>query len=532
MAQLPPSLDLPQPMSGTLPVPSHPWALEGEYNFSGLSATVESGNVSQPNANVSDASSSMPVMLPFHTPGMVTLLCPVVPPSLIGQLNPDNTICDFLDANLNNSWDSCFQSSMNWAPPFILPSASECGCVVSDSQPLSGAPPILSSLQPASGNTGPSSGSNGSGRSAMGSVMVRDSCVSYLPGTDQALKENVKDTNHPEVLITEGICDVSTWAMCNPDARIIQPCPPGQISEAQKASWAIAHEQRVAKKTLLDKAVQEYLTQQASKMEEIALRHNVTVEYLKGIVQQHNALLHAKALEVNANHPSRSKYSLKEIQQMVKEDEKLQNLTQEEMDEYIIALNEHRNMKIHELHGLHNRTGIYATLLVTQGHINDSIQLTWTTTDNSKEFWEDIFGHQIVDVAHQYEQWACTQNQNPLEHDSLRNLCKQITKAISSGLAQKLHDALHSGCCFWKKLSKNELEHFITELNTRHVAGKAVQKPRKKWSDAGTSQKCKAPTCGKENVPPQKKAHSSHKHILPKSIEIIATSDEEDSEDM
>ncbi|KAI5986449.1 hypothetical protein EDC04DRAFT_2913328 [Pisolithus marmoratus] len=328
----------------------------------------------------------MPVTPLFHTPRMVAPLCPVVPPSLIGQLDPDNTIHNFLDANLNNSWDSCFQSSMNWAPPFILPSASECGCVASDSQPLSGVPPILSSLQPASGNTGPSSGSNGSGRSTMGSVTVRDSFVSYLPGADQALKENVKDTNHPEVLITEGICDVSTWATCNPDTCIIQPHPPRQILEAQKASWAITCEQRVMKKTLLDKAVQEYLTQQALRMEEIALRHNVMVEYLKGIVQRHNALLHVKALEVNADCPSGSKYSLKEIQQMVKEDKKLQNLTQEEMDEYIIALNEHCDTKIHgirannvaavrdvlmttdkitkELHGLHNRTGIYATLLV------------------------------------------------------------------------------------------------------------------------------------------------------------------------
>ncbi|KAI5984924.1 hypothetical protein EDC04DRAFT_2590671, partial [Pisolithus marmoratus] len=148
----------------------------------------------------------------------------------------------------------------------------------------------------------------------------------------------------------------------------------------------------------------------------------------------HNALLHAKALEVNADRPSGSKYSLKEIQQMVKEDEQLQNLTQEEMDQYITALNEHHDMKVHgirannvaaardvlattnkitkELHGLHNHTGIYATLLVMWGHINDSIQSTWTTTDNSAEFWEDVSGHQIVDVACQYEQWACTQNQS------------------------------------------------------------------------------------------------------------------------
>ena len=38
---------------------------------------------------------------------------------------------------------------------------------------------------------------------------------------------------------------------------------------------------------------------------------------------------------------------MKEIQQMVKEDERLQNLTQEEVDAHIAALNEHRDTKIH-----------------------------------------------------------------------------------------------------------------------------------------------------------------------------------------
>ncbi|KAI5988439.1 hypothetical protein EDD15DRAFT_2371489 [Pisolithus albus] len=145
-------------------------------------------------------------------------------------------------------------------------------------------------------------------------------------------------------------------------------------------------------------------------------------------------MLAVKALEVNADRPCGTKYSLKEIQQMVKDDKRLQNLSQEEMDQYVSTLEEYRDTKTHsvrannvaaardvlattdkiakELNGLRNRTGIYATLLVMRGHINDSIQSTWTTTDNSAEFWEDVFGHQIADIARQYEQWACTQNQS------------------------------------------------------------------------------------------------------------------------
>ncbi|KAI6100567.1 hypothetical protein F5141DRAFT_1009356, partial [Pisolithus sp. B1] len=206
-------------------------------------------------------------------------------------------------------------------------------------------------------------------------------------------------------------------------------------------------------------------------------------------------------------------------------------------------------------------------------------QSTWTTTDNSVEFWEDVFGHQIMDIARQYEQWACTQNQNLLERDSLGSLRKQITKAISSGLekitnkkhivmnyhsyetaiiemygvclvgwpedvrfanpsaigtvaeARKLQDTLHSGTCFWKKLSKSELDLFATELNACHVAGETIRKPRKKRSDAGIPRKRKAPIGGKENIQPRKIARSTHKHTLPKSAAIVPTSDEEDSDE-
>ncbi|KIK16761.1 hypothetical protein PISMIDRAFT_15622 [Pisolithus microcarpus 441] len=439
-------------------------------------------------------------------------------------------------------------------------STGDHGCLRSDSQVSSGSPRLPSTTQQASSNAESVSERNGSGSGATGSFI-----------------ENVEDRDRPGVP-TEGTCDVSTWATHNPGARIIQPHRSRQISEAQRASWAIAREHRAAKKALLDKAVQEYLAQQTTKMEEIAFKHNVTVEYLKGLVggethyhssrkvQRHNALLHVKALEVNADHPCRTKYLLKEIQQMVKDDECLQNLSQEEMDQYVSMLEEHRDMKTHgvrannvaaardvlvttdkiakELNGLHNRTGIYATLLVTRGHINDSIQSTWTMTDNLAEFWEDVFGHQIADIARQYEQWACTQNQNLVERDSLGSLHKQITKAISSGLEKITHKKnivmnyhnyemaiVETGSCFWKKLSKNEPDLFVTELNSRHVAGDTVRKPRKKRSDAGITRKCKAPIGSKENVQVRKKAHSSHRHNLPKSVEFISTSNEEDSEE-
>ncbi|KAI5983497.1 hypothetical protein EDD15DRAFT_2202073 [Pisolithus albus] len=240
--------------------------------------------MSQPNSDVGNASPATPVVPSFHTPGMVPPLCPVVPSTLINRLDLDNTIRDFLNANMSDPWISSFsphQPALNWAPPLSLSSTvlvpslfstGDHGGLRSDSQVSSGSPRLPSTSQPASSNAEFVSECNGSGSGAMGSLIIE-----IVPGC--RLKEHATP-------------------------------PPGpretQISEVQRASWAIVREHRTAKKALLDKAVQEYLAQQTTKMEEIAFKHNVTVEYLKGLVggqthyhssrkvQWHNALLHAK----------------------------------------------------------------------------------------------------------------------------------------------------------------------------------------------------------------------------------------------
>ncbi|KAI5989535.1 P-loop containing nucleoside triphosphate hydrolase protein [Pisolithus albus] len=151
-------------------------------------------------------------------------------------------------------------------------------------------------MQPASGNAEPLSGGNGGSS-----------------GSTVRSTEDVENTDC-RMVPTEGIRDVSTWATCNPGAPIILPRPSRQISDAQRASWAIAREQRAAKKSLLDKAVQDYLAQQTSQMEEIALKHNVTVEYLKGLVggQTHYYVtnLFATIIMPPASHDLSSRYNI------------------------------------------------------------------------------------------------------------------------------------------------------------------------------------------------------------------------------
>ncbi|KAG2030178.1 hypothetical protein BDR03DRAFT_878994, partial [Suillus americanus] len=67
---------------------------------------------------------------------------------------------------------------------------------------------------------------------------------------------------------------------------------------------------------------------------------------------------------------------------------------------------------VKELDDLQIWTGIYATLFVVRGHINDTIQSAMHGTDNSDDFWEDVYEHPMADFLRQYEQWACTQNKS------------------------------------------------------------------------------------------------------------------------
>jgi len=65
-----------------------------------------------------------------------------------------------------------------------------------------------------------------------------------------------------------------------------------------------------------------------------------------------------------------------------------------------------------QLENLRSHTGIYATLFVVRGHMNDTTQGTMYTSDDSEDFWEDHLHHPLADICRQYEQWACAQGKS------------------------------------------------------------------------------------------------------------------------
>ncbi|KAI6148042.1 hypothetical protein BKA82DRAFT_3979074, partial [Pisolithus tinctorius] len=246
----------------------------------------------------------------------------------------------------------------------------------------------------------------------------------------------------------------------------------------------------------------------------------VTFDHVKGLINTktnyhhshhamlQNALVHAKSLEVNTGNPDRpvgEKLPMARLQELVKVDLEAHPLSQSEEELLIEKLQEYHELKMRgthmnntatardvnymvdritkELENLRDRTGIYATLFVMCGHVNDTIQSTWTVTNNSADFWQDwvprssVFHKTALNIA----TGQATNKRNIImnylnyEHSIILAYGVKLVgwptdvkfvNPSSIGVISKvirLRDALCSSACFWKKLSKRERQEFSAQ---------------------------------------------------------------------
>ncbi|KAG1718337.1 hypothetical protein DEU56DRAFT_735573 [Suillus clintonianus] len=389
-----------------------------------------------------------------------------------------------------------------------------------------------------------------------------------VPDTIVEIPESIREAN------------TSSWAARNPTRAIIRPrTPPPRLTDAQKASRKIKRDQRLERTKNLHDAVAEYLNAQKTKIEALSRAHHVTPKHINDIIGSQTHYRTSRK-----NRPAGSRYSLAELREMVAADPETKGLTRQEKEGYIAALEEHRQKKVvsvrannlaaardvvattdrivKELDDLRVRTGVYGTLFVVRGHINDTIQSAMHGTDNSEDFWEDVYEHPMADFLRQYEQWACTQNQIAVtgKKDIVMNYNNYETSVIETygvrlvgwphgvkftspsnigtvGDIRKLRDALKARTCYWTVLSPAEVKAHASELDTRRSAGEVVRKPRKKRSDAGVPRKRKdgssAGRANKENHRPLKRAKKNPAQLQegPKSAEFVESSDEEEGDE-
>ncbi|KAG6329465.1 hypothetical protein ID866_9624 [Astraeus odoratus] len=253
----------------------------------------------------------------------------------------------------------------------------------------------------------------------------------------------------------------SSWHMQNPGRPVLLVHIRTPLTSAQKVTLKISADERRHKEALLSAVVKKLDEECNQWIVDIANEHSVTVKKVSKLLTGctsyrktcdaalNNALVWAKAMEVNEYHPRGSKYMLQQLQQMVANDPKLQNLNDDAKEQLkeqlwhhweekgisicatnIAATKDVQSMLDHifqELDGLALRMGTYKTLFVMHGHSYDMHSVTWYGMDNAMDFWEDVMELQADYIAEQFELWGCSQNKNITQWDSLESMQCQCT---------------------------------------------------------------------------------------------------------
>ncbi|KAH7905210.1 hypothetical protein BJ138DRAFT_1018023 [Hygrophoropsis aurantiaca] len=303
----------------------------------------------------------------------------------------------------------------------------------------------------------------------------------------------------------------SSWAARNPGQPIIPPrSAPPRPDPAHIASRKIASKQKQEANDLLHAGVKSILQDFQNKIAELAVTHNVSIDKIQRLVggyqnyapsrkpQLVNALVHAKAKILNQDRPSGSKYSLQEIRELLKEDPDMrpESLDPIQAQQYIDELVEHRELQKHgmrasntaaakdmyntlgnvftSLDNLVVRTGGYAIVFATRGHVNDTAMPTWHGTHNAMDFFEDkvcantelstvsVTGKSGKEVSMNYDNYDTAIVKNL--HVKLVGWPKEVpfsspSKIYTVGDMRTLRDALKYGDCHWVTLSAKHQEN-------------------------------------------------------------------------
>ncbi|KAH7904899.1 hypothetical protein BJ138DRAFT_1018479 [Hygrophoropsis aurantiaca] len=384
---------------------------------------------------------------------------------------------------------------------------------------------------------------------------------------------------------------------------------PPRPDPAHLASRKIASQQKKDANNLLHAAVKTILQDFQNKVAELAAAHNISIDKVQRLVggyqnyassrkpQLTNALVHAKAQELNKG----TRFlSHSEVRKLVKADPEMQNLDPIQAQKYIDQLIEHRELQTHgmranntaaakdmystlgnifkSLDNLVVRTGGYAIVFATRGHVSDTAMPTWHGTHDAMDFFEDVLDLAPDDVCRKFEQWAYL-----LERDSLENVRHTCIKQIKSGLLnvtgksgkeismnydnyetaimktlhvkligwpkdvpfcspwkiytiaemKTLRDALKYGDCYWVTMSAREVADHTKSLTARSQAGETIGKPRAARSDRG-KKRGKRTTNGKESGRSSKKARAGSQpkpRTNARTANAAAEDDDDDDEE-
>ncbi|KAJ6569174.1 hypothetical protein B0H19DRAFT_1256834 [Mycena capillaripes] len=263
---------------------------------------------------------------------------------------------------------------------------------------------------------------------------------------------------------------LSTIAARNP-TRAVQPtrkCGKSGNSDASKATNRLSTSVTREERLLLDEDVEDYAIKFQDTVTTLSIKHGRTELFIKK--RLHNGATYAKQrgvniwnaimhdLSVKAKDAGdvgdlktlRTKLSSEEYKQLV------ENLTDAERTHLLKQLGEHRGFKHRSvratnkavamdgmqtaacigdvLEDLFERTGLRAFAFFTCGDPDDPAVPHIVDSDNSRAYFQRVFGKSFIDFLRKFEQWSCVQDTEEKEQNNVDSVRKQIVTHILDGL--------------------------------------------------------------------------------------------------
>ncbi|RDB20088.1 hypothetical protein Hypma_012876 [Hypsizygus marmoreus] len=287
----------------------------------------------------------------------------------------------------------------------------------------------------------------------------------------------------------------SNWASRNPSLNI-QPARVRLAKNNDDASRRthLSHKVKNNKANVasVEKEIDAYLMEQQRFIEEIADKYTVDAKIIKKKLingstykttrapSLQNAIIHDKTVEMNEGRAPGDRLKLKEIQQLVLQDEELQNLSKDRQNELLKNLEDHRalhatgaragnhaaNVDASKnidsiIKNMYLRTGVRTIAFFTRSHVNDDIvPVVGASDDPALKFFPEVLKLDTTEVVAKFELFACVEDKAGFKVDTLASMRADCTRLILDGLRKILHD---------KKITMNYANFETVIVEAHHV---------------------------------------------------------------
>ncbi|KAG6809960.1 hypothetical protein H0H92_013925 [Tricholoma furcatifolium] len=288
----------------------------------------------------------------------------------------------------------------------------------------------------------------------------------------------------------------STHASRHPGKLIIPPrkhTDRGKAS-AEKATNAVRRALKREQQAAMEADIQDFVEYRNALAKELASKYGKSIPYMYAQLSRvlllkqrrhsnvRNALVAKRSRELNASRSKGNRYSLQEVQAIVKaEVEEGKHADVEELEELLADHNEGREDKKtgarssnraatldynaccdrvrEELANMSERCGSVGFAVFTRGHVHDTITPGWCDSQGAVAFLNEVLEITPYDLVKKFEIWACAKDRNAHRLPAQR---KNTTEALRSECINMIANGLR------RKKINMQYERYAVEIVDKH----------------------------------------------------------------